>query len=65
MAIVTVKKAIKVTCYECVFVAVGIQHGGAHALYCHLWPARLYSIFPYLINNTTFENKSLNTKCVF
>jgi len=27
----------------------------AHAPYCHLWPARLYSIFPhYLINGTIF-----------
>ena len=28
----------------------------AHAPYCHLWPARLYNIFPlYLINSTIFE----------
>jgi len=27
-------------------------------LYCHLWPVRLYSIFPYyLINGTFFGNK--------
>jgi len=30
----------------------------AHASYCHLWPARLYSISPhYLINGTIFEKK--------
>jgi hypothetical protein len=30
----------------------------AHAL-CHLWPVRLYSIFPlYLINDTIFEENS-------
>ena len=32
----------------------------AHAPYCHLRPARLYSIFPhYLINSTVFEKKEL------
>jgi len=37
----------------------------AHAPYCHLGPAPLYSIFPhYLINSTIFEKKLLNTKCV-
>jgi hypothetical protein len=30
-----------------------------HTLYCHLWPARLYKIFPhYLINGTIFGKKS-------
>jgi hypothetical protein len=38
----------------------------AHAPYCHLWPARLYSIFiHYLISGTILENKLLKTKCVF
>jgi hypothetical protein len=38
----------------------------AHAPYCHLCPAPLYSIFPhYLTNGTIFEKKLLNTKCVF
>ena len=28
----------------------------AHAPYCHLWPVRLFSIFPhYLINGTIFD----------
>ena len=35
-------------------------------LYCHLWPVRLYHIFPhYLINRTIFGEKNLiNIKCV-
>ena len=33
----------------------------AHAPYCHLWPARLYSIFPhYLKEDTIFEKKKIN-----
>ena len=32
----------------------------AHAPYCHLWPVRLYNIFPcYLINGTIFEKKKV------
>ena len=35
-----------------------------HAPY-HLWPARLYSVFPhYLINGTICEKKLVNMKCV-
>ena len=31
----------------------------AHALYCHLWPVRVYNIFPhYLTNDTIFGKKS-------
>ena len=39
----------------------------AHAPYLHLWPARLYYIFPhYLIKGIIFFNKKLlNIKCVF
>ena len=38
----------------------------AYTPYCHLWPDRLYKIFPhYLINGMIFEKKLLNTKCVF
>jgi hypothetical protein len=43
----------------------------AHASYCHLWPVRLYNIFPhYLINDTIFNKKKkqqnlLNVKCLF
>ena len=36
-------------------------------LYCHLWSARPYSIFPhYLINGSILEKEMfLNTKCFF
>jgi len=35
-------------------------------LYCHLWPLRLYSIFPhYLINGMIFGKKLLNIKFLF
>jgi len=41
----------------------------ARAPYCHLWPVRLYTIFPqYLINGTIKKKKKetlLNVKCVF
>ena len=37
-----------------------------HAPYCHLWPVRLYYIFPrFLINGTILEKKYYNIKCVF
>jgi hypothetical protein len=37
-----------------------------HAPYCHLWPTRLYNIFPrYLINGTIFGKKVIEYKmCV-
>ena len=42
------------------FVALIIQH--AHAPYCHLWPVRLYNIFPhYLINGAILEKKNYLT----
>jgi hypothetical protein len=39
----------------------------AHAPYCHLWPVRLYKIFPhYLIKGKILEKKKLlNITCVF
>ena len=52
----------------CAFVALGVQPAMRNAPYCHLWPARLYNIFPrYLINGTIFEKKKtiLEIKCVF
>jgi hypothetical protein len=49
-----------------VFVALGIQRANEHAPYCHLWPVRLYNIFPrYLINGTIFGKELLNIKCGF
>jgi len=47
-------KAISITYSECVSVALFIQH----APYCHLWPVRLYKIFPhYIIKGTIFLEK--------
>jgi hypothetical protein len=38
----------------------------AHASYCHLWPARLYSIFSRcLIKDMISKKKLLNMNCVF
>jgi hypothetical protein len=38
----------------------------AHAPYCHVWPVRLYNIFPHhLIKDMIFVKMLLNTKCVF
>jgi len=35
----------------------------AHAPYCHLWPPRLYCIFPhYLTNGMIFEKKTIEYK---
>jgi hypothetical protein len=52
-------KAISITYYECVSVALGIQH----APYCQLWLVWLYYIFPhYLINGTINKKQLLNTK---
>jgi hypothetical protein len=46
--------AINITYSACVSVALVIRH----APYCHLWPARLYDIFPhYLIKGTIFGKK--------
>ena len=47
---------------ECVFVALSNQHAMRLGQYFHLWPARLYNIFPnYLINGTIFgeEKKAI------
>ena len=45
--IVVVIRAISITYSECVCVCVcNLKHpaGNAHALFCHLWPDRLYNI---------------------
>ena len=35
----------------------------ARAPYCHLWPVRLYNIFPhYLINGAIFEKRAIEHK---
>ena len=55
-----------ITYSECVFVALGYPEFNVHASYCHLWPARLYNIFPhYLMNEEIFEKQLLDIKYVF
>jgi hypothetical protein len=52
--------AVGITQPECI---CGLN---GHAPYSPLWPAQLHNIFPhYLMHVTTFEEKLLNTKCVF
>jgi hypothetical protein len=42
------------------------QTCNVHAPYCHLWPVRLYNIFPhYLINGTIFQRTLVNMWTVF
>jgi len=49
-------KAASIKYSECVYVALPARK--AHALYCRLWPVRLYNIFPrYLMNYTIFKKK--------
>jgi hypothetical protein len=49
-----------------VSVALGIQHAKRmRLLYCHLWAARLYNIFPhYLLNGTIFGKVIEHEMCV-
>jgi hypothetical protein len=48
-------KVICITYSVCVSVALGIQHAvRMRLLYCHPLPARLYDIFPHLINSKVF-----------
>ena len=60
-------KEIRVTYCGCVFVALVMSMKKRNVvLYCHLWPAPLYHIFPhYLINGMILGKKLLNTKCLF
>ena len=69
VAIFAVEKGSSITYSEGVSVALGISSMNCAfaVLYRHLWPARIYEVFPlYLINGTIFEkkNKLLNVKCV-
>jgi hypothetical protein len=56
-------KAISITYSECVSVGLVIRMQCACAiLYCHLWPVRLYHIFPhYLINGTIFGKEVIES----
>jgi len=46
-------RAISIACSECVFVALGIQHAGAHAPYCHLWPG--CAVFSHFISTNGYD----------
>jgi hypothetical protein len=59
------QKAINITYYECVFVALDLSMQCAYAI-CELWPVQLYKIFPnYFINGTILLKKVTEHKmCV-
>jgi len=62
--IVAVEK-LKITTHSEYVFAACFPARNAHASYCHLWPARLYSMFPhYLIKGKFFEETLLSIKCV-
>jgi hypothetical protein len=56
-------KAINITYFECVC-NLCYPTCTAHLPYCHLWPARLYKIFPHYLINGTIKKKLPITKCV-
>jgi hypothetical protein len=62
--IVAVEKQLVLHTLECV---CSLRYSSnAHEPYCHLWPARLYSIFPdYYTNRMISERKLLNIKLCF
>ena len=58
-------EAISVTYFECVFVALVIQHAMRMHQYRHLWPIRLYNTFShYYIKGRIFE-KNIERKMCF
>ena len=62
--IFAVEKQLVLHTLECVFVALGIQ--AMLVSHSHLWPVRLYSIFPHhFINGMTSERKLLNINVCF
>jgi len=66
---VAVEKQLSITYSECVCASGGLvihMQSACAVLYCHVWPLRLYSIFPhYYINGKIFGEKVCNRKmCV-
>jgi hypothetical protein len=57
-------KAINITYSQCVC-SPKYPASNAHALYCHLWHAQLYNVFPHHYMKGTKTKKLLNLKCVF
>jgi hypothetical protein len=47
-----------------VLLALGIACN-AHAPYCHLWPVRLYNIFPHYLTNSMISEKTLSQTVYF
>jgi len=49
--------ALNITYYECVFVALVIQHAMRirRVLHCYLWPVCLYHIFPHFFKPARFS----------
>jgi hypothetical protein len=60
-------KEMSITYSTCVFVALFVRHTkGKCRIYCHLWPVRLYDVFPhYLINGTILGKTPLNINLCF
>ena len=60
-------KVLSVTCSECESAALIIQHAlRMRLLYSHLWPARLYHVFPHYVIKCTIFGRELvgHTICV-
>jgi hypothetical protein len=59
-------KAMSITYCKCVFVALVIQHAKCMRYVMLYLTVQFFYIFPhYFINGTIFQNKLMNTKCVF
>jgi hypothetical protein len=52
-------------CYSVSFCSLRYPACYGHALYCHLWPATLYNIFPHYLTKHTIWKKILNMKYVY